>query len=137
MNAGYLKDFDGWSAQKKLIEQNSKQVFFNIRDVWWIYLGHNIGREQDGKNEDFVRPVLIIRKLTNHMFIGIPLSTKYKKGYRFYLPFEHQGEKISAVLHQVRLFDSKRLKRRMYRINEDTFAEIRAAVVKIVTGEIE
>lgn len=131
------KDFDGWTVQKKLVEQNEKQVFFNVRDVWWIYLGHNIGHEQDGKNEDYVRPVLVLRKLTNHMFIGIPLSTKQKKGYRFYLPFKHEGEQISAVLHQVRTFDSKRLKRRMYRLNQDVFTEIRDAVVKIVTGDIE
>jgi mRNA interferase MazF len=131
------KDFDGWNVQKKYVQSNEKQIFFNVRDVWWIYLGHNIGREQDGKNEDYVRPVLVLRKLTNHMFIGIPLSTKKKQGYRFYLPFKHDGEEISAVLHQVRMFDSKRLKRRMYRLNQDAFEEIRASVVGIITGEIE
>ncbi len=133
-----MKDFDNWNKRKKAINDSNKQVFFNTRDVWWIYLGHNVGIEQDGKNEDFVRPVLIVRKLTNKMFVGIPLSTKQKAGYRFYAPFtQHQGETVSAILHQVRVFDAKRLKRRMYRLDQAQFDKIRQGVVDVLTGVIE
>ncbi len=57
------KDFDRWNNQKKVIQQlNNQGILFSEREVWWCALGENIGDEENGKNELFERPVLIIRK---------------------------------------------------------------------------
>ena len=31
-----------------------------------------MGFEEDGKNDNFVRPVLVLKKFNNDMFLGIP-----------------------------------------------------------------
>jgi len=40
--------------------------------------GGNIGHEMDGKNKDYNRPVLVLRKFNKQIFRGIPLTTKIK-----------------------------------------------------------
>ncbi|MFA5871014.1 MAG: hypothetical protein WC842_03995 [Candidatus Paceibacterota bacterium] len=57
----YKKDFDSWNIQKKKINTREKVIFCNIREIWWCSLGVNIGSEEDGKNELFERPVLILK----------------------------------------------------------------------------
>ena len=46
-------------------------------------MGQNIGFEQNGKGKEFIRPVLIYKKLTKDMFIGIPLTTTNREGSFF------------------------------------------------------
>lgn len=58
------KDFDKWNKRKKIIHEyvNETTHEFNQNEVWWCALGLNIGDEEDGKNELYERPVLIVRK---------------------------------------------------------------------------
>ena len=42
------------------------------KDIWWVSVGVNVGFEEDGKNDNFVRPVLVLKKFNNDMFLGIP-----------------------------------------------------------------
>jgi hypothetical protein len=48
------KYFDKWNTRKKQINNSKKELYFNTREVWWIYMGINIGFEQDGKIQDKV-----------------------------------------------------------------------------------
>ena len=130
----YHKEFDKWNGRKKAVNNYSRQVFCNQREVWWVYLGVNVGFEQDGKNEDYVRPVLILRTFNKNIFLSVPLSTKRKPGNRFYIEFTHHGQTIAAVISQVRLLDAKRLKRKMYRLDEKQFEVIQSAVVGMIKG---
>ncbi len=125
----YSKDFDVWNVEKKRINERRPEVFFHEREVWWAQLGVNVGYEQDGKNAAFVRPVLIIKKFNNSIFLAIPLSTKVKSNNRYYFAFrQHDNEEVAAVISQLRLLDSRRLKRKMYRIDMGVFDSIRSAV---------
>lgn len=73
-------------------------------------MGKNIGFEQDGKGEEFLRPVLIFKKFNKQLFWGIPLTRKDKKGaYYLTLP-EMRGHTNTLILSQLRLFDAKRLR---------------------------
>ena len=51
----------------------------------------NIGYEQDGSGNDFIRPVVIIRKFNNEIFWGVPLTKTRKKikkqSEKFYYKF--------------------------------------------------
>lgn len=47
-------------------------------------MGQNIGFEQNGKGDNFVRPVIILKKFNKNMFFGIPLSTQIKDGKFYY-----------------------------------------------------
>ena len=73
------KDFDGWNTRKKSInERDTKDVYFYEREIWWCSLGANVGFEQDGTDEFFERPVVIIKKYNPQIFLAVPLSTTSK-----------------------------------------------------------
>jgi len=103
-----MKDFDSWNDQKKVIDSSSNKKTFHEREIWFIKIGENVGFEQNGKGGEFLRPVIIFKKFSKNVFLGIPL-TKTVKNTKFYASFEFKGLTSSAILSQVRLFDSKRL----------------------------
>jgi len=55
------KDFDCWNEIKKGIDGREKIIFCNKREIWWCSLGLNVGVEEDGKNQLFKRPVLVVK----------------------------------------------------------------------------
>ncbi|OGI95324.1 hypothetical protein A2917_02040 [Candidatus Nomurabacteria bacterium RIFCSPLOWO2_01_FULL_42_17] len=119
----YKKDFDKWNEKKKYIDQKeiSDGIFFNEREIWWGSLGLNIGYEQDGKNENFERPLLIIRKFNRDIVWVLPLTT-IAKNNKFHYKLKSSGSFV--ILSQVRLLSTKRLLRLIETINENEFNEI-------------
>lgn len=63
--------FDNWNNAKKKTHYKENNVGFKEREIFWARIGQNIGAEEFGKGNEFQRPILIIRKLTAHIFIGI------------------------------------------------------------------
>ena len=83
-------------------------------------VGINIGHESYGKNELFLRPVLVYKKLTKTTFLGIPLTSQTKKGSYFF-EFSYKKDKISiALLHQMRVYDIRRSEYLSGKINNNT-----------------
>jgi mRNA interferase MazF len=117
----YNKNFDDWSAVKKQINEITERPFFRIREVWFCSIGSNIGYEQDGKNGLFERPVLIVKRFNDKVFWGIPLSTKFKPQVPYYVPFIYEKRVYSAIILQLRLWDAKRLVRKIYTLPPDEF----------------
>lgn len=104
-----IKDFDKWNTKKKILD-NSQRVFFRERDIWFASLGLNIGFEQNGKGDLFLRPVIILKKFNNEIFLGIPTTSKKKDG-GYYYDFKYEKNKsTTAILSQIRLMDGKRLR---------------------------
>ena len=81
-----MKDFDVWNTIKKEVNKNERYTTFHEGEIWWCSIGLNIGDEEDGKNNNFERPVLVLKKFSKNMLIGIPLSTKIKEG-KYYINF--------------------------------------------------
>ncbi len=104
----HKKDFDKWNEKKKILDKKKGIRYFNEREVWFINLGLNIGYEQDGKGDQYLRSVLIFKKFNSRIFLGIPLTTNIKNG-KYYYSFNFKNKNITAILSQIRLFDSKRL----------------------------
>jgi mRNA interferase MazF len=125
-----MKDFDRWNEAKKRVERSTFTEYVHTREVWWCSLGLNVGREQDG-DASFERPVLILRKFNREMVLVIPLTTSTKRTpYHFIFPYN--ATEVAAVLSQVRLVSTKRLKRRMYRMPDPLFDELRSAVQQMI-----
>lgn len=110
-------------------DEYKEPVYFYEREIWWCALGANIGHEQDGKNENFERPVLVIRKFSRHLLWVLPLTSKQKQGhYYFQTNYKNQeggGEVSSIILSQLRVISSRRLLRKVRTLPEDEFADIR------------
>ena len=69
------KRFDEWNDTKKTVHKKTEVAHFREREIYVSTLGSNVGFEQDGKGDDFVRPVLVVRKFSKYSFIGIPLTS--------------------------------------------------------------
>lgn len=119
-----IKDFSAWFVLKsKLNNVNQSNFFFKEREVWWCSLGLNVGDEQDGKNQLFNRPVLVVKKFNNNLFYGLPMSTKNKKN-PYYHQIELQGRVVSIILCQLRTLDKKRLQRRLGTVHPSDFNKV-------------
>jgi len=104
---------------------------FKEREIWWCSLGINIAHEQDGKNENFERPVLVLKKFNKHILWILPL-TRVNKQNKYYFQIEQSGEDSFVILSQIRLISSKRLTRKMRNIKEDEFIEIKRKIQKFL-----
>lgn len=125
------KNFDGWNEVKKETNGSTFTDFVHAREVWWCSLGINVGYEQDGKHDTFERPILVLRKFNKDVVLAVPLSTRIKKN-PYNVIFTHGGQEYSALISQVRLISTKRLKRRMYQMATSIFETIREAVRAII-----
>lgn len=126
------KDFQGWCEKKKALhlKSDTSVPYFNERELWWCALGVNIGFEQDGKNEHFERPVLILRKFNRYLFLALPQTSQPKHG-RFFYKVIRETKEYFLVLSQIRVMSSKRLLRKLGMVSEEDFIRVRKMVREI------
>ncbi len=129
------KEYNKWNDVKIELSSDKKMRLFKERDIFFIKMGHNIGYEQNGKGNDFVRPVVVLKKITKDMFIGIPLSTQVKSGSWFFNFSFVRGEKEVqnvAILPQIRMFSSKRLLNKIGVMPKESFANLKTEIKKFM-----
>lgn len=116
------------SVKATLHNSPDRPLGFGEREIWLCSIGENIGFENDGKGAHFIRPVLILKKHNNLTCHVIPLSTTSKRGY-FYYPFDGNTGKTSvALLSQLRVIGSTRLKRKIGKADAIDFLNIRSLI---------
>lgn len=117
------KNYDEWNILKKKLNKEFDVKHPKIREVWWINIELNIGSEIYGKGFKYLRPVLVL-KLNNGNFLGIPLSSKVKSGDHIFILKTHDNRPHSLILNQVRVFDNRRLLSKKYTISKNKFKKI-------------
>jgi mRNA interferase MazF len=129
----YLIKFITWTKLKIRLHLKSDEnhIGFKEREIWWSSLGINIGYEQDGKNDNFERPVLILKKFNKNIMWVLPMTSKNKTG-GYYYQFERNDQKYSIILSQLRLISSKRLLRKIGMITEAEFGKVREEIKKLL-----
>ena len=126
------KDFDKWNVEKKKIHASNGSKFYSEREVWWCSLGVNVGFEQDGKGEDFSRPILVIKGFSKNVLLCILLTTRLKEG-KYYCDISLGDDiKRKVILSQVRLIDSKRLEEKIGTIDESQFSVIKQKITRLI-----
>ena len=131
-----MKDFNQWNKEKKNLEKVGHDTLtFHEREIWWCSIGINLGDEQDGKNELFERPVLILKKFNNKVCWVLPMSTKQKDGI-YYHTLEYNGKVFSVILSQLRLISVKRLHRFVRKISPYQFELIRDKLVSFLKKKL-
>lgn len=125
----YTKNFDDWHPVKKNVNARENPPTFRRREIWWCSTGINVGVEQDGKNDHFERPVLIVRKFNKRLFWGVPLSTQIKDfPHHVVLEFkatkEPEPKERSFVISQMRALDSLRLTRPLGKLTSQQFEHV-------------
>ena len=118
------KDFDKWNEEKKRTHNEGKQKLCHEREIWWCIFGINVGREQDGRGDNFERPAVILKKLSPDTFITLPLSTK-KRLEKFQSEVTYGSLSNFALLDQIRVLDTKRLLRKIGAMDQGEFEVMR------------
>jgi mRNA interferase MazF len=131
MQEGYFKDFDAWNEYAKKLNKNQFDGYFRSREIWWCALGTNIGSEQDGKNEYFERPVIILKKMKSDLALIAPVTSK----------ISYHKDRVSAIiigknsqilLSQVKVVNEKRLLRRIGYLKIDVFQQTLMDLVSLI-----
>ena len=124
------KHFEEWIDLKKKLHFGNSVPKISEGDVWWCGFGENVGIEINGKSTRFSRPVVIMKKLSQYGFMGIPLTTREKTG-EWYAEFEFLGKKQFAAVCQARVMSSSRLYKKLgqvpksdLKIVKDAFHEL-------------
>ncbi|RLA71939.1 MAG: type II toxin-antitoxin system PemK/MazF family toxin [Epsilonproteobacteria bacterium] len=119
-----MKKYDDWNEIKKNISQKSS-IYTKEGEIYYASLGENIGYEQNGKGDNFMRPILVYKKFGRDTIFAMPLSSKEKNG-RFYFSFSFKDEQISvALLSQARLLDTRRLFSKIGRMKLNDFTMLK------------
>jgi len=119
------KDFDQWNEKKKQIDAKESRLFFYQGEVWWVNLGLNIGYETNGKGDDYMRPVIILKKYNEFSFLALPLTTSKKTNkYRIFVGVV-DGKEAYGNLSQLRNIDSKRLINKVGYVDGRLFIDIK------------
>jgi len=122
----YIKDYDDWNERAKALNSKDFEGYYHEREIWWCALGINIGSEEDGKNEQFERPVIIFRKFGEETLWIIPLSSKPNQNdSRVLYSFTVNESMQTAKLSQLRLISDRRLLRYMATISYEDFQNLR------------
>ena len=128
-----MNNYDDWNEIKKDIQNDEVKFTFKVREIYWLSVGQNIGYEVYGKGDAYLRPVLILRKFSKESFLGIPL-TSIEKDDMFHFEFKSiNKDKINyAILSQIKLFSSKRIKVKMGKISNEDFDKLKIKLKELL-----
>jgi len=102
------KHFPEWMSLKEKIHFSNSAPKINEGDIWWCGFGENVGIEINGKSARFSRPVLVMKKLSQQGFMGIPLTSQKKTG-SWYAKFVFLSKDEYAAVCQARVISTSRL----------------------------
>lgn len=125
------KDFKKWHTKKEILHKEKDRPFFHEGEVWFCSLGLNIGFEQDGVKNDFLRPVIIIKKFNKEVCLVLPLTKNNKKG-QYYFSFILNNVKSTVILSQIRLIDGKRLQYKIGNLKKEDLIQIRKRLTLLI-----
>ena len=108
--------------------ETERPRFYTVREIWWCRIGVNVGTEQDGNSENFVRPALIILGLGRNACVIVPLTTS-KREHPLRIPVGIiEGREARANISQLRVIDTRRLGEKICFLDKEHFTNIRKAV---------
>jgi len=123
--------YDNWNKKKKLLNEIIPPQFED-RNIVMLHMGKNIGYEEDGKGEDFLRPVLVYKKFNKDQFIGFAMTSKKpkEKNMKYYFKLK---ENSYVILTQIKTYSVKRISYIKGKISLSKMKEIYEKFNKIVT----
>ncbi len=125
------KDFDRWNQVKKITDEKDVSIKIREGEVRWCKFGLNIGKEIIGKGENFRRPVLILKKYSGDVFLGLPLTTKEHHGDWYYKIVNEDVSRF-VILNQGRILDRKRLEEKLFELSDLENMEVKKAYCTLI-----
>jgi len=109
-----------WCKNKVRLSFQKPKLYFKEREIWWVYLGENLGYEQNG-GKNFTRPVLVIRKYNLNLALVLPLTTSTKKNPYYFPVGSVDGKEAQTILSQARTIDIQRFQDKIGTLNQQRF----------------
>ena len=125
------KDFDKWNSVKKITESKLDNFGIHEREIWWTSFGVNIGVETDGKNNDFERPALIIRKFNRQMVWVLP-TTLQAKDEKFHEKFVLGDKEYFVAITQMSTVSTKRFLRKIGMMSKGDFIKVKQRIIEFL-----
>jgi mRNA interferase MazF len=118
------KNFDDWNKVKKITNTELPRLY-TVREIWWCRLGVNVGTEQDGRGEWYVRPCIILRGFGPDACLVVPLTTSKREQILRVPVGVIEGQEAKANLSQMRIIDTRRLQNKVGFLDPSIFKVIR------------
>ncbi|MFH1253217.1 MAG: type II toxin-antitoxin system PemK/MazF family toxin [Candidatus Uhrbacteria bacterium] len=119
-----LERFVGWTKLKIKIHFSQRRIFPKEREIWWVSLGQNIGVEINGKNENFERPVLVVKKYSLDSVLVLPISSRSRDN-QYCFDFINNNKNGSINFSQVKSISTKRFIRRLDKMDSVVYQKIK------------
>ncbi|HEU0085883.1 MAG TPA: type II toxin-antitoxin system PemK/MazF family toxin [Candidatus Paceibacterota bacterium] len=117
--------FKSWTQLKIKIHFSQKEIYPKSREVWWVSLGQNIGVEINGKNNNFERPVLVLKVFNRWCVLVAPISSSIRND-QYCIKFVNINREENIVnLSQVRVLSTKRLIRKIGEFSPSDFKKVK------------
>ncbi len=126
---------NSWNIVKQKINQ-SEAYNFREAEIYFAYIGQNIGYEVFGKGDEYLRPLVVLKKFGKNSFLGVPLTSKSKNG-NFYHTINYGNRTNTALISQLKTFDAKRLKYKIGKLSIKEFARLKERVVTMINPSAE
>ena len=114
----------GGNEYKKRVDAGKARLY-TVREVWWCRLGVNVGTEQDGKGEKYVRPCVIIGPFGKDACLVVPLTTSAREHPLRVEVGLVQGSPAKANISQLRVIDTRRLLKKIGFLYKQEFEELK------------
>jgi mRNA interferase MazF len=121
------RDFDKWNIEKKKADAEQPRLY-TVREIWWCRFGVNIGTEQDGRGDLFLRPVIILRGFGPDACLVAPLTTSVREHPLRIAVGVVDGRSARANLSQVRIVDTRRLVEKVGFLENGLFDALKKSV---------
>jgi mRNA-degrading endonuclease toxin of MazEF toxin-antitoxin module len=121
-----------WNKLKYIAHFRKKLPYFKTGEIWWCYIGENVGIEINGKSEKHSRPVYVAKKLSGQGAIVLPLTSQPKTGRPFY-PIKINDRTSYIIFSQVKTISALRLVSKMATIDKSAQAEIKEKFLHFFT----
>jgi mRNA interferase MazF len=119
------KRFQEWiQIKEKLDSKENLPPFVKEKELWWFSAGENVGIEISGKSTDFSRPGLVLKRLSQHLFLIAPTTSKTKRG-SWFVPINFNNQTTYLCLHQMRTIDYRRIFNYIGKISQDDFRNVK------------
>lgn len=124
--------FWDWTEEKIKHDLGSAKGpnYFNEGEIWWAALGKNVGSEIDGKSERFSRPVFILKRYSPDTCLILPSTTQIEVGKYYHYSIQIGSVPSVLVLTQVRTVSTKRLLKKIQKVDQKTLESIKAKFSK-------
>ena len=123
-----MKNFDNWNTKKQILDIKDVELYYHPREVWWCYVGVNIGTEQNGSEKKFLRPVVIIRGFGPDSCLIIPLTTSTREHSLRVDVGVVDGKQARANLSQIKVVDTNRLLEKICFVEKGKYKVLRKAI---------